>query len=85
MAFLFSKVYTPGTHTGCNKYMLKDIYTYIHTLIYEYVYISICVYKCIYTRLQFVFMQTKLNVMEISELLYDFLMYTQFSFTYLVN
>lgn len=29
--------------------------------------------------------QTILNAMEISELLYDFFMHTQFSFTYLVK
>lgn len=47
------------------------------------VYISICVYKYIYIGLQFVFMQTKLNGTDVSELLYDFFIHTQFSFTYL--
>lgn len=36
-------------------------------------------------RLQSLFMQTKLNGMEISELFHDFFMHTQFSFTYLVK
>lgn len=87
LGFLLRKGYTLGIHTGCNKYMLRDMYMYIY--IYTHKYMNVYLFPYVYINTYILgynlSTQTILNAMEISELLYDFFMHTQFSFTYLVK